>query len=75
MVKYRVKRRICGTRTKTRQAGVFNMLLFTNEIGFLIHIYILNRLITVHVLLNKIKNKLKKTNFLPHLSGLTTRIL
>lgn len=74
MVKYRVKRRICGTQTKARQAGVFNMLLFTNEIGFLIHIYILNRLLIVHVLFNKIKNKLK-TNFLPHLSGLTTRIL
>lgn len=74
MVKYRVKRRICGTQTKARQAGVFNMLLFTNEIGFLIHIYILNRLLTVHVLFNKIKNKLK-TNFSLHLSGLTTRIL
>ena len=74
MVKYRVKHRICRTQTKTRQARVFNMLLFTNEIGFLIHIYILSRLLIVHVLFNKIKNKLK-TNFLPHLSGLTTRIL
>ena len=39
---------------KARQEGVFKnmfLLLFTNEIGFLIHIYILNRVLTQYKLL------------------------
>ena len=58
---------------KTRQEGVFKnmfLLLFTNEIGFLIHIYILNRVLTVHDSFNEIRNKLN-INFLPHWSDLT----
>ena len=46
------------------------LLLFTNEIGFLIHIYILNRVLTVHDSFNEIRNKLN-INFLPHWSDLT----